>query len=89
MRLPAGAGWIAASSLLLMGYHVRSWSFRVLFWGLIKSEFKRHCRSISVQLEPNELDEKYLQSYLSEADFDVYRGTIFDYVQELRQGLED
>ncbi len=79
---------LVESSLLLMGYHLRSWDFRVLFWGLIKSDFKRRYKSVSVQLEPDEVDEKYLQSYLREADFDVYRGNIHQYIRELWQGLE-
>jgi hypothetical protein len=73
------------SSLLLLGYHLRSWDFRAIFWSLIKSDIKRNYKSVSVQLEPDEVDEKYLQAYLNQADFDVYRGSIYDYVQELRR----
>jgi len=79
---------LVQSSLMLLGFHLRSWDFKTLFWGLIKTDFKRDYRSISVQLDPEEIDEKYLQSYLKEANFDVYRGTIYQYVQELRRGLE-
>ncbi|MCP4408950.1 MAG: SIR2 family protein [Gammaproteobacteria bacterium] len=79
---------LVESSLLLLGYHLRSWDFRVLFWGLIKADFKRRYKSISVQLDPQEVDEKYLQNYLSEADFDVYRGTVHEYIRELQQGWE-
>jgi hypothetical protein len=79
---------LSESSLLLMGYQLRSWSFRVLFWGLIKSEVKRMYKSVSVQMAPDEVDERYLQSYLNEANFDVYRGTLVDYLNELNSGLE-
>jgi hypothetical protein len=78
---------LVESSLLLLGYHLRSWDFRVLFWGLIKTDFKRRYKSVSVQLEPDEVDERYLQSYLNQADFDIYRGTIHEYIHELWQGL--
>lgn len=78
---------LVESSLLLLGLSLRSWAFRVLFWGLIKTDFKRRYRSVCVQWQPDEVDEKYLRQYLSEADFEVYRGDIFQYVQELRQSL--
>lgn len=73
------------SSLLLLGYSVRDWDFRVLFWGLIKTEFRRRYKNVSVQLAPEQVDERYLQSYLAQAEFEVYRGTIFEYVAELRR----
>jgi hypothetical protein len=79
---------LVQSSLLLLGYDLRSWDFRILFWGLIKPDFKRDYKSVSVQLDPAEVDEKYLQSYLSEADFNVYPGDIYQYVEELRRGME-
>jgi hypothetical protein len=78
---------LVESSLLLLGYHLRSWDFRVLFWGLIKTEVERSYRSISVQLEPDEVDEKYLQKYLDEAKFDVYRGSLEAYTKELKTAL--
>jgi hypothetical protein len=76
------------SSLLLLGFNIRSWDFRALFWGLIKTEFRRRYKNVSVQLDPKEVDERYLQRYLAQADFEVYRGTIFDYLAELRRGWD-
>jgi len=77
---------MADSSLVLMGYHLRSWDFRVLFWGLIKPRPIQQT-SVSVQLEPNEIEKHYLQKYLGEFEFKVFWGDIHQYAQELRQSL--
>jgi hypothetical protein len=79
---------LVESSLLMLGFGVRSWAFRVIFWGLIKTDFKRRYKSVSVQLELDDAEEKYLQQYLSEADFEVYRGDIQQFALELRQSFQ-
>ena len=77
---------MADSSLVLLGYNLRNWDFRVLFWGLIKPRPLQQT-SVSVQLEPNEIERNFLQKYLSEFEFKVYWGDIHQYAQELRQAL--
>ena len=77
---------MADSSLVLLGYTLCSWDFRVLFWGLIKPR-PLHQTSVSVQLEPDELERNYLQKYLSEFEFQIYWGDAYQYAQELRQAL--
>lgn len=77
---------MADSSLVLLGYNLRSWDFRVLFWGLIKPRPLQQT-SVSLQLSPNDVEKKYLQKYLNEFEFKVYWGDIYQYTQELRQAL--
>jgi hypothetical protein len=78
---------MADSSLVLLGYGLRNWDFRVLFWGLIKPRPLQQT-SVSIQLVPSEIERNYLQKYLSEFEFKVYWGDIYQYTQELRRGLE-
>ncbi len=78
---------MADSSLLLLGYNLRSWDFKVLFWGLIKPRPLAQT-SVSIQLVPEEVEREYLQKYLSEYEFKVYWGDIEQYTQELYQALE-
>ena len=69
---------LTKSSLLLLGYELQSWEFRTLFWGLLKPREIRQ-QGISVphlQLEPSEEEKKYLRTYLSKADFEVFMGSI-------------
>lgn len=79
---------MADSSLILLGYDLRSWDFRVLFWGLIKPRPLQQT-SVSIQLVPDEIERKYLQKYLSEFEFQVYWGDIYQYTQELLEGVEE
>jgi hypothetical protein len=77
---------MADSSLVLLGYGLRNWDFRVLFWGLIKPRPLPQT-SVSVQLVPNEVERHYLQKYLGEFEFKVYWGDIDQYALELRQAV--
>jgi hypothetical protein len=79
---------LADSSLLLLGYELQNWDFRVLFWGLIKPRPLQQT-SVSVQLVPNEIEKNYLKKYLGEFEFQVYWGDIYQYTQELRQALAE
>jgi hypothetical protein len=78
---------MADSSLILLGYGLQNWDFRVLFWGLIKPRPLQHA-SVAIQLVPGEEEKRYLQEYLRrEAKFEVYWGDIGEYLQELRAAL--
>jgi SIR2-like domain len=77
---------LAESSLLMLGYNLRNWDFRGLFWGLIKSRPMSHL-SVSLQLVDNEEERNYLQKYLNQAKFEVYWGSIEQYARELQEGL--
>lgn len=78
---------MADSSLVLLGYNMPDWDFRVLFWGLIKPRPLQQT-SVSIQLEPGEIERDYLQKYLDEFEFKVYWGTVDQYLLELRESWE-
>jgi hypothetical protein len=74
------------SALVLLGYNLPDWAFRVLFWGLIKPATSENKGIFTLQLEPSEVEKKYLQEYLKrEAQFEVFWGDIHAYAQELRR----
>ena len=77
---------MADSSLVLLGYSLRNWDFRSLFWGLIKPRPLQQT-SVSIQLIPGDVERDYLQKYLDEFEFKVYWGDIHQYTQELRDVL--
>jgi hypothetical protein len=82
-------GALADRSVLLLGYSLRSWDFRAMFRGLIKQPRGVEQMGVCLQLEPNEVERKYLEKYLKrEAKFEVYWGNIHSYLAELRRGLE-
>lgn len=73
-------GALQSSALLLLGFSLDTWAFRVLYRGLIKpmppaATYERYC---CVQLTPNELEKLYLEDYLrKDARFDrVYWETM-------------
>jgi hypothetical protein len=78
---------IVQSALVLLGYSLRSWDFRSLFWGLIKPRTMTP-RSVSVQLNRESQEQQYLEQYLSKAKFDVFWGTPHQYVQQLHREWE-
>ena len=77
---------MADSSLVLLGYGLRSWDFRAVFWGLIKPRPLAQT-SVSIQLVPEDVEKEYLKRYLNEYEFKVYWGDIEQYTQELHQAL--
>ncbi len=78
---------MADSSLVLLGYNMQEWDFRALFWGLIKPRPLQQT-SVSIQLEPGEIERDYLQKYLDEFEFKVYWGSVDQYLLELRETWE-
>lgn len=73
---------MADSSLLLLGYALREWDFRTLFWGLIKPR-PRQPMGVAIQLTPSDMEKRYLESYLALAELRVYWGNIREYVRDL------
>lgn len=79
---------LADSSMLMLGYGLRSWDFRVLFRGMIKTSIdQRRPKSVSIQLQADDQEKNYLQNYLNqEAEFEVYWGDALTFMQELWKG---
>jgi hypothetical protein len=74
-------------SLLLLGYDLHGWDFRVLFWGVIRERSRKNI-SFSIQLEPNQAEREYLRKYWDAAKFDVYWGDVYRFSHELRRALK-
>ena len=78
---------LASSHLLLMGYHLRDWDFRVLFRFILnyrKSELAK--QGIVIQLRPKKEDEKlleYLKHYFNMKNFEIEWKSSEEFVQEL------
>ena len=77
------------SSLVMLGYRLASWDFRVLFRGLIKPRpTPVRQTNVAIQLSPDEVQKSYLQNYLAQAEFEVYWGDVPTFLQEIWEGLE-
>lgn len=76
---------LSDSSLMILGYSLRSWDFRVIFRGLIRnSNDTRRPKSVTIQVPRDEVQEKYLKNYLDvEGKFDVFSGDSLKYVKEI------
>ncbi len=76
-----------SDDLLLLGYSLDSWAFRVLYAGLIKRSGKAEDRGVcSLQLPDTDEERAYLQDYVEhETKFQVFWGSLEEYaLQELR-----
>ncbi|GJM40380.1 MAG: hypothetical protein DHS20C20_06620 [Ardenticatenaceae bacterium] len=85
---------LSDSTLLLMGFQLQDWDFRVLFRGLIKERPSNRSRikSVCIQVEPDDYDkakdiERYLETYFQQHEFDVYWGDAESFTQELWENL--
>jgi hypothetical protein len=86
--LPRVMEALTQSSLVMLGYSLASWDFRVLFRGLIKPRPKK-LTSVAIQLQENELEKEYLQKYLRQVSFEVEWIDASDphrFIRELHQG---
>jgi len=77
---------LGGSQLILLGYRLQDWDFRVLFRFIQK--FERSDRGMVVQLKPSEKEnleslEKYLKDYFDIRKFDIDWNTADDIVQKL------
>lgn len=87
---------LADSSLLLLGYQLHGWDFRVIFRGLITTKrASRRLLSLSIQLMPesevvSNLEEArdYLQRYFDNANFEIFWGDAQSFMQELWENWE-
>ena len=90
---------LASTSLMILGYTLGDWSFKVLFRGLISGRHSRMNRiSVTVQLPPVSDDpedpkqqrlQKYFDDYFGGAGIRAYWGTTKEFIIELRQRWRD
>lgn len=77
--------------LILLGFSLSKWAFRVVYAGLIKPNGRQEDRGVCcLQLVPSEDEKRYLQAYLErEARFEVFWGDVPQYTRELHRMLKD
>lgn len=86
------------SSLMLTGFRLEDWNFKVIFRGLIKTKRDSRRRlSMSVQFDPDKYKtedivirdvQDYLERYFDKANFDIYWGDTLSFLQELWENWE-
>jgi hypothetical protein len=85
--------------MLLLGFRMEDWSFRVLFRSVISpdgSKRRSQYANIAGQILPEEglfLDperaRRYLESYSRGAEISVFWGSVDDFMQELNKKWEE
>jgi len=68
--LPRVMEALTQSSLVMLGFSLAAWDFRVLFRGIIRMRPKK-LSSVAIQLQENDLEKEYLQKYLRQVNFEV------------------
>ncbi len=89
-------GALANSTLLLLGYSLYDWEFRVVMNGLIRTlDQRRRFKHIAVQLDVDEMGitdkaavQTFLQQYLQEVNVNIFWGTLPQFIAELRERWE-
>ncbi len=89
-------GAFANTSLVLLGYGLWDWEFRVLLHGLIAPLDQRHrFKHVAVQLEVDHLErpnkqevQQFLAQYFQDAKINIYWGTAEQFTAELREVWE-
>ena len=83
-HVPALVRRAFSDDLIVLGFGLDSWAFRVLYAGLIKRSGKPKDRGVcSIQLPDAEEQRAYLQDYVErEAKFEVFWGSLEQYAQD-------
>jgi hypothetical protein len=80
---------LTESSLVMLGYSLRNWDFRVLFRGIIKPRPQSlRMTNVAIQLEETSLEKEYVKKYLSQVEFEVEWSDTHTFIQELYEGWE-
>jgi hypothetical protein len=78
---------LTQSSLVVLGYSLRSWDFRVLFSGVIKARPPSLWKtSVAIQLADSPEEKEYLAKYLRQVKFEVEWTDPGSFIQELYTG---
>lgn len=75
--------------LIILGFSLESWAFRVIYAGLIKRSPKQKDRGVcEIQLPATENERSLLEDYVRrEAKFQVFWGTLEEYIQKELRGV--
>jgi hypothetical protein len=87
---------LSDSSLLLLGYQLQDWDFRVIFRGLVATRrSSRRMVSLSIQLMPDsegvanlEDAQEFLARYFGSVNFEIYWGDVQSFMRELWEHWE-
>ncbi len=72
------------SALVLLGFELHSWAFRVFLWGLIKGLQGHRKGLIALQIAPDEVEQAFLRRYFDhEASLDILWGSVPECIQKL------
>lgn len=75
---------LSLSSLLLLGYTLRSEEFLSLFWGLIDTRSDKKASVVEIHLKPSKVEQLYLEKYLQkDHNLEVCWDEILTYLQRL------
>jgi hypothetical protein len=77
------------SSLVVLGYSLGSWDFRVLFRGVLTARPRELWKSsVAIQLNDNDYERQYLERYLRQISFEVEWAAASEFIESLYQGWE-
>ncbi len=85
---------ISSSSLLLLGYRLHEWDFRVMFRGVIRPHIgEDRLRSLIIQLDPNEQyhikrvkkAREYLETYFGNVNFEIEWDQTNNFLKDLSE----
>jgi hypothetical protein len=76
---------LTESSLVILGYSVRQWDFRVLFRGVIKPRPQpvQVTNVVAIQLERIPLEKEFVEKYLHHVRFEVEWASPVEFIQEV------
>lgn len=78
---------LTTCSLLMLGYSLRDWDFRVLFRGVIKPRPQSiRMTNVAIQLEDTPLEKEFVKKYLRQVNFEVEWNDPLTFIHELHQG---
>ncbi len=81
---------LTESSLVLLGYSLADWDFKVLFRGVIKPRPQSLWKtSVAIQLEENAMEREYVKKYLRQVKFEVVWNDAPGFIQELYQNYTE
>lgn len=80
---------LTMSSLVMFGYSLGDWDFRVLFRGVIKPRPSAiQLQNVAIQLTDTPLEKEFVKKYLRQANFEVVWSDARAFIRELYQGYE-
>ncbi len=86
---PVISGLLGSKSLMMLGYSLYDWSFRSFFRGPFRESVNKRTRGVTAQFPPHGDEERqekvrhYLNDFFKEDKFDLYWGSVEQFVIDL------